>query len=57
MGYTNTTTHHHVHHTTVNHGILKGSFHLVFAISFVLLSAIFEKKKPLRLCRGLMVVF
>jgi hypothetical protein len=30
IGYTNATTHHHVHHTTADHGILKGCFHFCF---------------------------
>ena len=36
MGCTNTTTHHHVHHTTVNHGILKGCSHFAFCFSLTL---------------------
>lgn len=34
IGYTNATTHHHVHHTTANHGILKGCFHFAFLVCF-----------------------
>ena len=32
MGYTNATTHCHVHHTTANHGILNGCFHFAFLV-------------------------